>query len=375
MISLGPVTSFFQRRRTERRLRSSGALNSQIAFYASGWMDEVWIRSTALDCHQRGVRVCLVCDGPEDVIPAQDLGRYQALGIPVLTGAEAALFDGCGLVVTASTGPSVGRFRGARRVHMPHSLVSLHMIYGPDSFDAFTDLLAAGPHQRLEFSALSAWRSLPDRQSFAVGYGKLDLLSDPAVAVGRGDGSVLIAPSWGPNNLFAALSLDWIDGLLESGIPVLIRPHPMFGSAHPDLAAAVEQRFGARQGCLLEDPAIPGRAIMTASVLVTDYSGTALEFAALRLCPTVFVDVPPKVFNPDYPSLGLVPVELSLRSKIGLLAPATVSDVGAAVREALRQDACWEQRVAAHLPEFIYHPGRCAPVAADILQSMLEGRV
>lgn len=42
-----------------------------------------------------------------------------------------------------------------------------------------------------------------------------------------------------------------------------------------------------------------GTVMLTAQVMVTDYSGAAFEYTALHSRPTVFVDLPKKVLNPN----------------------------------------------------------------------------
>ncbi|MGE5477370.1 MAG: hypothetical protein ACM3Q1_11990 [Bacteroidales bacterium] len=372
---MSKLSQLYRRWATRGRIWRAGAAGAQIGFYASTWMDEVWTRSTTFECKRRGLKVAVVVDGNPAEIDAEIVQSYRAAGIPVLAGEDAAAF-GCPLVVSASTGSSVGRFAQARRVHMPHSLVSLHMIYGPDSFDSFDDILAAGPHHLAEFLALGRHRGLPDRRTHKVGYGKLDLLlAAHDDSVGAGDGSLLLAPSWGPNNLLAAMPMDWIGHLLEAGTRIVLRPHPLLLTVHADLMQSVRERFLGHPNFVLEDPAIAGRSIHTASALMTDYSGTALEFAALRRRPTVFVDVPPKVFNPDYPALGIEPMEIAIRSAIGLVAAPTAEAVIGCVRQALADGPSWPERIGAELPRFVFNPGRCAQTAADVLVEMVGSKI
>lgn len=342
--------------------------HGKVLFYASSWMDEVWVRSTALACRRRGLSVTVLVDGDPAEFDAGVVAMYQAASIPVLNGGTPAV----PLVVSASTGTAVGRFK-ARRVHMPHSLVSMHMIYEPAAFDLFDDILAAGPHHVEEVPALTRQRKLPERRVHAAGYGKLDvLMKDHAARRGnmRQD-EILVAPSWGPANMLSSVAPEWIGRLLDDGYRVVLRPHPLFFTVHPEAIETMRARFGAKPNFVLEDPAVAGMAIHSAAVLVTDFSGIALEYAAVRLRPVVFVDVEPKVFNPDYAALPMQPVEIRLRDRLGLLAAAEPEAIYNQIRTALAApDAEWAGRIRHVLPEFVFNPGRCAETAAAILAKM-----
>lgn len=340
----------------------------KILFYASSWMDEIWVRTTALACSRRGLSVALLVDGDPAGFDPEVLAVYRAASIPVLNGGTPKT----PLVVSASTGASIGRFK-ARKVHMPHSLVSMHMIYEPAAFDHFDDILAAGPHHIEEAHALTRQRNLPERRVHAAGYGKLDLLMSDHTA--RRDAvrkdEVLIAPSWGPSNMLSSVSPDWIGRLLEDGCRVVLRPHPLFFTVHAEIIDVVRERFGAHPNFVLESPSVAGVAIHSAAVLVTDYSGIALEYAAVRLRPVVFVDVAPKVFNPTYIDLPMVPIEIRLRDRLGLLAASEPDAIYTQIRAALdAPDAEWPERIRKVLPEFIYNPGKCADAATAILFHM-----
>ena len=51
--------------------------------------------------------------------------------------------------------------------------------------------------------------------------------------------------------------------------------------------------------------------------MITDWSGAALEFAFAFEKPVLFIDVPKKINNPEYEKIPQVPIEVSIREKIG----------------------------------------------------------
>ena len=54
-------------------------------------------------------------------------------------------------------------------------------------------------------------------------------------------------------------------------------------------------------------------------LMISDWSGAALEYAFGLNKPVLFVDVPRKVNNLDYEELGIEPFEAEMREKIGII--------------------------------------------------------
>jgi hypothetical protein len=51
--------------------------------------------------------------------------------------------------------------------------------------------------------------------------------------------------------------------------------------------------------------------------MISDWSGSALEYAFGLERPVIFIDVPRKVNNPAYKTIGLIPLEDSIRRDVG----------------------------------------------------------
>jgi hypothetical protein len=354
--------------------RLLGLRSRDILFLSSSPVDEVWIRSTALRCHAEGLQVEVVICGDRRNRTGHILAPYRAAGIKARAGLSfaAAARIRCRLAITASSGLDREIFptRARSFIHMPHSLVSLHMIYPAEAFDGYDVLFAAGPHHEAEFAAIARARGLGPRDAYAVGYGKLDVLAQQlAERAKRPDGRarVLLAPSWGTDNLLDRCGVALAQALLAAGLDVVVRPHPLFFlDRAPVLEAirALEQREPALR---LESPFEGDDAIFDADVLVGDYSGIGFEFAALRGRPVVSVDVGLKVANPDWPALGLAPVEIACRPSIGAVVAPVVDEIVEAVLHALANGGGRPS-----VKDFLYgRPGDCAARATALIEELL----
>lgn len=347
-----------------------------VLFLSSSAVDEVWIRSTALRCHAEGLRVEVVICGDRRSRVDHILDLYQTAGIKAHDGLSfaAAARIPCHLAVTASSGLDRRIFptRARRFIHMPHSLASLHMIYPAEAFDGYDVLFAAGPHHEAEFAAIARARGLGAREAHAVGYGKLDLLARQLTKRGArlaGRPRVLLAPSWGPDNLLDRCGVALALALLAAGLDVVVRPHPLFFLNHAPVLEAIRAMADSQSGLCLESPFEGDAAIFDADVLVGDYSGIGFEFAALRSRSIVSVNVGLKVANPAWQNLELDPVEIAFRSRIGAVVAPIVDDIVEAARCAAADGAGIPPIATA---DFLYgRPGDCAARATAQIQELL----
>jgi hypothetical protein len=301
---------------------------------------------------------------------------YDGHDVRFAAGADLAVLEALrgGALLSATTNIAELPFQRAwPKVHMPHSLASLHMIYPPDAFDGYDVLLACGPHHVEEFERLSRWRGLGARRSFEAGYGKLDVLrADPragqrATPVRDAPASVLLAPSSGEGNVLETIGAELCRALLRQGLVVTVRPHPLLCRPGNEVVGALLGEFGGDDRFRLESSRDGDGAIFSADVLISDYSGAAMEFAALGPRPIVFVDVPRKVLNPAWADVAGEPVEVALRPELGTVVAASPG----AVAEAAAAGSLNTSAQEAALRKVLYDGAPCGERAAGVVADLL----
>ena len=283
-------------------------------------------------------------------------------------------------MITSSTGfPRCLRPRGCESfVHMPHSLVSLHAVYAEGTFDRYDALLCCGPHHVKELARMDELAGRTPRKAFPVGYGKMDLMRQRYDRAGEcgGGGSdrpptVLIAPSWGVDNILEAIGLQLAAALLEEGYRVVVRPHPMAFVERRDLMDAMRERFADCERFDLEPPTREPVSMLTASVVVSDHSGAAFEYAFLCERPVLFVDVPTRNLNPNWRQFEMAPMEAAGREKVGIVVPPEVAEVVDGARRLLAETEQWRSRIIQAREEYLFNPAGCAALAADAVEELL----
>ena len=320
--------------RALRRLNALPETQRRVVFFSHGRQDwpHLWPLALALAAGE-GVPLAYVCATPDDPALAVSQSGISSflLDGDLLRAAGLRSIVARLLVSTLpdlGTGPWKRSAQVGRYVYVPHSLVSCHMIYRPGAFDAFDEIFCAGPHHAVELRALESLRGSREKTLFEFGYPRLDALMADGVPSGPAPNvpQVLVAPSWGSSGLLETSGVETVEALLKGGCRVIVRPHPETAKRSPYCLKAIRDRFDGNP-LFMFDLSIETHASLTAAdVMVSDWSGVAMEFAFGLGRPVIFIDTPCKINNPDYRSVGIEPLEAAIRAELGtILAPSRLT--------------------------------------------------
>ena len=300
-----------------------------IVFYSEG--PTYWVHLEPLVRHllsDHDVPVCYLSSSPAD--PGLDfLGGHGAAFLIGDGAVRNVLFKNFPSGVLVMTMPDLQSFHIERSVHpvhyvyVHHSIVSTHMVYRPEAFDHFDTIFCVGPHHISETRKREQQCGLPAKNLFEHGYGRLDSISATASARPQSTRSaaaplrLLLAPSWGEHGLLETQGLALVEILLRAGFHLTVRPHPQTARLSPTVIAALRKRYSHHSAFVFEEDVASAESLYSADIMISDWSGAALEFAYGLERPVLFVDVPRKVRNPGYASLDIDPLEVRVRDVIG----------------------------------------------------------
>lgn len=331
-----------------------------IYFYAGHSIDFKWVISTLQTCKDIGLSVSYGCSqGIEDITTSP----YYVHDVPFFYGKD-ALCVKADIVVSASSSlfKSSFKYKDFVSIHMPHSLISLHMAYPEEAFDDVDILCAAGPHHGKEWEMICQKRGLHHREWYAVGYGFFDLLKSALIQ--RMTKRVLIAPSWGVNNLLETSVSDLSSALYQKGYEVIVRPHPMFFVEKKDYLETIVKN---NPHIVLESSLDQkDHGFFSSSFLITDYSGMAFEYSFLHNRKVIFVNTPLKMAHNNWGRDFLSPIEITYRNKIGKVCDNNIHSILQAL-ENIEKDPFLPQGIIKH---FVYNPFLCKLYAASLLKSL-----
>ncbi len=238
-------------------------------------------------------------------------------------------------------------------VYVFHSIVSTHMIYREKAFDNFDTILTVGPHHDAEIRATESLYGLNPKNLVPHGSGRLDgILAEDRPSLdfdsinSRSEVRVLVAPSWGPNGLLETKGEQVVEVLLKSGFNVTVRPHPMTTRNCPEVINRL-RKFEGNDNFNLEVDVSSNDSFYKSHILISDWSGSAFEFAFGLLRPVVFVETPRKINNPKYVEIEFEPIEVSFREKIGkVLLPCDINKLPQMLDEIIVSANHFEESIA-----------------------------
>ena len=130
---------------------------------------------------------------------------------------------------------------------------------------------------------------------------------------------IIITPTYGENNLLKVCGVEIIDMLLENNFKVLLRPHLRIFQENPELIDEIEKKVLDQENFRLEDGVIAKEDFHSSKCLISDWSGISMEYAFVFERPVIYIDVPQKIMNDEIEKIPLIPLEVSIREKIGFL--------------------------------------------------------
>jgi YidC/Oxa1 family membrane protein insertase len=293
-------------------------------------------------------------------------------------------FAGLDVDVLVMTMPDLQTFHikrsphSVKYVYLHHSLVSTHMIYRPAAFDHFDVILCVGPHHEQEIRAREALQGLPQKQLVQHGYGRLDTILAERVQgpTCRGTSepiNVLVAPTWGEHGLLESHAHELVKVLLSASFRVIVRPHPRTIKLKPDLRRDLFDAFGSHELFAFDDQPNARTSLLQADIMISDWSGAALEFAMGLERPVLFIDVPRKILNSEYQSVSFEPLESSIREELGvILKPEELHKSPEVLRDMFNKRSNWQSVSRTTRKRWVFNEGSSGRVAASFLQSLIS---
>jgi len=218
-------------------------------------------------------------------------------------------------------------------VFADHSMNSMHMVFREGSLDHYDTIFCVHAQYMDEIRASEKLYGTKEKKLIPVGYNLIDDLAaqyeaeaneaaDAEGAPGANDDKkiILIAPSWQKDNILELCIDEILAQLLGRDYHIIVRPHPEFIKRFPDKMKEILQRYENYVGddLTFETDFTSSTSIFTSDMLITDWSAIAIEFSYATLKPSLYINTPPKIMNPNYKNIPFVPLDIALRDLLGV---------------------------------------------------------
>lgn len=248
-------------------------------------------------------------------------------------------------------------------VYVMHGVGSYVMPLRKGALDWFDTVLCIGIDNENEIRDTEELYGIKPKLLVEAGYPLIDRMiaeyenSKPA-AVESARPKILIAPSWQPDNIIELCGEELIDSLKDFDYDIILRPHPQMVRHSPELFAKLREKYE-NTNVEIQTDFSSTNPILEADVLITDWSGIALEFAFTTKRPVLFIDTPMKVLNPEYDKIPTKPLDITIRNVVGKsLDPKEITKANGIIKEFLENRTAYADKIDAALHEHVFNVGQ-----------------
>ena len=266
-------------------------------------------------------------------------------------------------------------------VYLFHSMVSAHSQYRKGAFDHFDTIFCSGPYQCDEVRETEKAYGLPEKRLVECGYHRLEALMDDVQRHRQQHGGtvverpsrVIVAPSWGDEAILELCGAEIVQILLDAGYTTIVRPHPMTVKRSPDVIDRLRKQFQGHESFQLQIDIRDTSTLYESHVMISDWSGVALEYAFGCERPVIFVDMPKKNRNPEVSKIPNVPIEVSIREKIGrVVSPKALEDLPAAIEEIYADMGSFIGQIRSVREETVFNLGSSGQVGGASIAELAD---
>ena len=264
-------------------------------------------------------------------------------------------------------------------VYIFHAMLSTHLVYQKGAFDHYDTIFCVGNYQIEEIRSAEKIYNLKPKRLVQFGYNHLDNLiekysnKDNSSFNEKNSVQVLIAPGWGKNGIFETTVEEIIDILLKARFKVILRPHPMTQKKSKKKISYLDKKFSSNPNFILEQDITNFDSFSESDVMISDWSGVALEFAFTFERPILYVDVPKKMHNPDFTDIPHVPIEESIRNKIGIIiSTSDIESIPKKIERLCKESELMKDQIKRIRDETIFNIGKSNKIGANQIIEILN---
>jgi YidC/Oxa1 family membrane protein insertase len=260
-------------------------------------------------------------------------------------------------------------------IYIFHSMFSVHSYLRKGALDHYDTIFCVGEHQKKEILETEKIYGLKPKKLIDYGFGRLDTLLKEKNNFEKEklnkENLIIIAPTYGDNNLLKICGVEIIEILLNSNFKVLLRPHFRIFKESKDLIKIIRDKFQNNENFSLEEGVIKPEIFHSSKCMISDWSGISLEYAFIFERPVIYIDVPKKELNEEANKISLTPIEISIRKEIGyLINPDNLSEIPKIISETDNKSRAEE--IKNIRSKTVFNIDKSAIIGADYVTKILD---
>ena len=258
-------------------------------------------------------------------------------------------------------------------VYIFHSLTSTHMVDTEKSFDHYDTIFCAGPHQKKEIELREKNKDLKAKNLIPYGYPRIEKLIQLSSKPKNEKKVILLAPTWGEQSIINLMGMEICSIIINQGYSLILRPHHETIKRSPQLIDEIENKYSHLETFRLVREMGDAESLLQSDLLICDWSGTAIEYAFGLEKPVIFIDIPPRVRNPNWREIQSEPLEMSIREKVGrVICPSKLDELPSSISQLLNEDQVSSSLIKSLREEFIYNLSRSEITGREEIKRLLK---
>lgn len=263
-------------------------------------------------------------------------------------------------------------------IYFPHAMDSGNLTTRTGSKDHFDTIFCVGPHHVEENTKIDIAYNLKPRKYVEYGYDLFDEMRRNYDNIKKIEGikkKILIAPSWQEDNIID-LCLDKIlNQLKQFNYEVTVRPHPQQVRHQREYFEKMKAEYEPL-GIIIQTDFTESSTIWESDLVITDWSGIAMDFSMTTLKPTLFINTPMKIMNPEYQKIDTIPINIEMRNVIGTnLDVNQLDDLGAVIEKLFADEEKYRPVIEQWVDEKIFNIGHAAEAGGKYIVSSIKEHI
>ena len=258
-------------------------------------------------------------------------------------------------------------------VYIFHSLTSTHMVDTEKSFDHYDTIFCAGPHQKKEIELREKNKDLKAKNLIPYGYPRIEKLIQLSSKPKNEKKVILLAPTWGEQSIINLMGMEICSIIINQGYSLILRPHHETIKRSSQLINEIENKYSHLETFRLVREMGDSESLLQSDLLICDWSGTAIEYAFGLEKPIIFIDIPPRVRNPNWREIQSEPLEMSIREKVGrVVCPSKLDELPSSISQLLNEDQVSSSLIKSLREEFIYNLSDSEIIGREEIKKLLK---
>ena len=221
-------------------------------------------------------------------------------------------------------------------VHFFHAPVSAHKQFTNKAFNNYDIVFANGVYQIQELRELEKINNSKKKEIYPTGYMYFDYLSK--IEKKKHEDFILFAPSWSysKNNCLDKHGFKILSKLIEQNYKVIFRPHPEHFKRSKIQIEIIKNNFSNNSNFIFDDNFSNIESLQKSKLIITDYSGIAIEAFYPFLKPVLYINTEEKIQNDIFYKIKIDAMEDKIRNKFGVqITPEQFSNLSTHVSRSL----------------------------------------